>query len=57
MKTGEYPMPAMMGAVKREFWGLGGWQGSGKYSVIRKLWTELCKKVPECYSNNQEQSG
>ena len=47
MKTGEYAMPAMMGVVK-ECWGLGEWQGSGKYSVIRKPWTELCKKVPEC---------
>ena len=48
MKTGEYPMPATMGAVKKKFWDLRVWQGSGKYSVIRKLWTELCKQVPEC---------
>lgn len=46
MKTGEYLIPDMMSV--EECWGLGGWQGSGKYSVIRKLWAELCKKVPEC---------
>ena len=57
MKTGEYPMPATMGAVKKKFWELRVWQGSGKYSVIRQLWTELYKKVPECQSSNQEQNG
>ena len=56
MKTGEYPMPDIM-SVEKGCQELGGWQGSGKYSVVRKLWTELCKKVPECQSNNQDQSG
>lgn len=48
MKTWEYPMPATMGAVKKRFWGFRSVAGPRKYSVIRKLWTELCKKVPEC---------
>ena len=48
MKTGEYPMPDIMSVEKKECRELGGWQGSGKYSVIKKLWTEPCKKVPEC---------